>query len=87
MIEDRKHFIMRMQMMIQEIRMSNLDDANIHSMIEFQLRQRDREVMFKTKVDLTRKIEFSLVGYEKKISVREVRKLSNKWFDELIDKI
>ena len=37
MIEDRKHFIMRMQMMIQEIRMSNLDDANIHSMIEFQL--------------------------------------------------
>ena len=87
MIEDRKHFIMRMQMMIQEIRMSDLDDANIHSMIEFQLRQRDREVMFKTKVDLTRKIEFSLVGYEKKISVREVRKLSNKWFDELIDKI
>ena len=87
MIEDRKHFIMRMQMMIQEIRMSNLDDACIHSMIEFQLRQRDREVMFKTKVDLTRKIELSLVGYEKKISVREVRKLSNKWFDELIDKI
>ena len=87
MIEDRKHFIMRMQMMIQEIRMSDLDDANIHSMIEFQLRQRDREVMFKTKVDLTRKIEFSLVGYEKKISVREVRKLSNKWFDELINKI
>lgn len=74
-------------MMIQEIRMSKLDDANIHSMIEFQLRQRDREVMFKTKVDLTRKIELSLVGYEKKISVREVRKLSNKWFDELIDKI
>jgi len=73
--------------MIQEIRMSKLDDANIHSMIEFQLRQRDREVMFKTKVDLTRKIELSLVGYEKKISVREVRKLSNKWFDELIDKI
>ena len=87
MIEDRKHFIMRMQMMIQEIRMSDLDDANIHSMIEFQLRQRDREGMFKTKVDLTRKIEFSLVGYEKKISVREVRKLSNKWFDELINKI
>ena len=87
MIEDRKHFIMRMQMMIQEIRMSNLDDAYIHSMIEFQLRQRDREAMFKTKVDLTRKIELSLVGYEKKISVREVRKLSNKWFDELIDKI
>ena len=87
MIEDRKHFIMRMQMMIQEIRMSNLDDACIHSMIEFQLRQRDREVMFKTKVDLTRKIELSLVGYEKKISVREVRKLSNKWFDELINKI
>ncbi len=74
-------------MMIQEIRMSDLDDANIHSMIEFQLRQRDREVMFKTKVDLTKKIEFSLVGYEKKISVREVRKLSNKWFDELINKI
>ena len=67
--------------------MSDLDDANIHSMIEFQLRQRDREVMFKTKVDLTKKIEFSLVGYEKKISVREVRKLSNKWFDELINKI
>ena len=87
MIEDRKHFIMRMQMMIQEIRMSDLDDANIHSMIEFQLKQREREVMFKTKVDLTRKIEFSLVGYEKKISVREVRKLSNKWFDELINKI
>ena len=87
MIEDRKHFIMRMQMMIQEIRMSDLDDANIHSMIEFQLKQREREVMFKTKVDLTKKIEFSLVGYEKKISVREVRKLSNKWFDELINKI
>ena len=83
MIEDRKHFIMRMQMMIQEIRMSKLDDANIHSMIEFQLRQRDREVMFVTKVDLMRKIEES-GGYK---SLREAKKLSNRWFDELIDKI
>lgn len=34
-----------MQMMIQEIRISKLDDAHIHSMIDFQLKQREIDLM------------------------------------------
>ena len=87
MLEDRKHFIMRMQMMIQEIKMSNLDDAYIHSMIDFQLRQREKNILIKTKFDVI----YSLV---KKKNIRSgymtsdiVRDIGNKAFDEIINKI
>ena len=87
MLEDRKHFIMRIQMMIQEIKMSNLDDACIHSMIDFQLRQREKNILIKTKFDVI----YSLV---KKKNIRSgymtsdiVRDIGNKAFDEIINKI
>lgn len=87
MLEERKHFIMRMQMMIQEIKMSNLDDACIYSMIDFQLRQREKNILIKTKFDVI----YSLV---KKKNIRSgymtsdiVRDIGNKAFDEIINKI
>jgi len=70
-------------MMIQEIKMSNLDDACIHSMIDFQLRQREKDLMFITKINIMSKFELS-GGYQ---SSKKIRKLGNKAFDEIINKI
>jgi len=83
MLEDRKHFIMRIQMMIQEIKMSNLDDACIYSMIDFQLRQREKDIVFTTKINVMSKFESS--GTYK--SLKKIRKLGNKAFNEIINKI
>ena len=51
-MESRKEFINRMQWMVLEIKESKLDDINILSMIEFQLMQREKEIIknFKYKI-------------------------------------
>ena len=74
-------------MMIQEIKMSNLDDACIHSMIDFQLRQREKNILFTTKINVMSK-------FVKKKNIRSgymtsdiVRDIGNKAFDEIINKI
>jgi len=41
-MEGRKEFINRMQWMVMEIKQSKLDDSNILSMLEFQLKQREK---------------------------------------------
>ena len=51
-MESRKEFINRMQWMVLEIKESKLDDINILSMIEFQLMQREKDIVknFKYKI-------------------------------------
>jgi hypothetical protein len=51
-MESRKEFINRMQWMVLEIKESKLDDINILSMIEFQLMQREKDIIknFKYKI-------------------------------------
>ena len=51
-MESRKEFINRMQWMVLEIKESKLDDINILSMIEFQLMQRENDIIknFKYKI-------------------------------------
>tara|TARA_R110001599_G_scaffold271700_1_gene472794 strand:+ start:407 stop:625 length:219 start_codon:yes stop_codon:yes gene_type:complete len=51
-MESRKEFINRMQWMVLEIKESKLDDINILSMIEFQMMQRENQIIknFKYKI-------------------------------------
>ena len=51
-MESRKEFINRMQWMVLEIKESKLDDINILSIIEFQLMQREKDIIknFKYKI-------------------------------------
>ena len=42
-MEDRNQFLMRLQLMSNEIKASGFDDAHIHKMMEFQLACREKE--------------------------------------------
>lgn len=55
-MEERKEFINRMQWMISEIRNSKLDDTNILSMVEYQLKIREKALI----TDVKRKVVGSM---------------------------
>jgi hypothetical protein len=44
-MEQRKIFIGRMHMMVNEIKNSNVPDYNIFSMLEYQLKEREKELL------------------------------------------
>ena len=77
-------------MMIQEIRISNLDDANIHSMIEFQLMRREKDLLIKTKDEVVHELG---IPSRKNDVISEymtsyvVRDISIKCFDKIINLI
>ena len=81
-MEQRKDFINRMQWMIIEIKQSKLDDSNILSMIEFQLMQREKDLI----TDVKRKvIGEQEVKDNKQVSASYVIRKGNDKFLDIID--
>ena len=81
-MELRKDFINRMQWMIIEIKQSKLDDSNILSMIEFQLMQREKDLI----TDVKRKvIGEQEVKDNKQVSASYVIRKGNDKFLDIID--
>jgi len=81
-MELRKDFINRMQWMILEIKQSKLDDSNILSMIEFQLMQREKDLI----TDVKRKvIGEQEVKDNKQVSASYVIRKGNDKFLDIID--
>lgn len=83
-MEERKDFINRMNWMISEIKQSKLDDTNILSMIEFQLKQREQDLIKDVKRQV---IATQEVSNERSVTNRYIIKKGNDKFLDIIDRL
>ena len=85
-MESRKEFISRLMWMLHEIDKSNFKGLNALSMIEYQLKRRDAELMKNFKSSIVNFIDVYHVNTHNKGLIRKLSKDVEIRFNELIKK-
>ena len=85
-MESRKEFISRLMWMLHEVDKSNFKTLNALSMIEYQLKRRDAELMKNFKSSIVNFIDVYHVNTHNKGLIRKLSKDVEIRFNELIKK-
>ena len=85
-MESRKEFISRLMWMLNEVDNSNFKTLNVLSMIEYQLKRRDAELMKNFKSSIVNFIDVYHVNTHNKGLIRKLSKDVEIRFNELIKK-
>lgn len=85
-MESRKEFISRLMWMLNEVNKSDFKTLNALSMIEYQLKRRDAELMKKFKTSIVNFIDVYHVNTHNKGLIRKLSKDVEIRFNELIKK-
>lgn len=81
-MEQRKIFIGRMHMMVNEIKNSNVPDYNIFSMLEYQLKEREKELLREVKRRVIGEMERRM---DSNVSTQWIVTKGNDKFLDIID--
>ena len=81
-MESRKEFLSRMHLLSNEIKQSHLSDDNIFPMIEYQLKEREKEMIRNIKRQVIAKMESTI---NRKVSSQWIVKKGNDKFLEIIE--
>lgn len=81
-MEQRKIFIGRMHMMVNEIKHSNVPDHNIFSMLEYQLKEREKELLREVKRKVIGEMEKRM---DSNVSTQWIVTKGNDKFLDIID--
>ena len=85
-MESRKEFISRLMWMLNEVDKSDFKTLNALSMIEYQLKRRDADLMKKFKTSIVNFIDVYHVNTHNKGLIRKLSKDVEIRFNELIKK-
>jgi len=81
-MEQRKIFIGRMHMMVNEIKQSKVEDYHIFSMLEYQLKEREKELLREVKRRVIGEMEKRM---DRNVSTQWIVSKGNDKFLDIID--